>query len=221
MDISTSSRLGSVTKLLPKFYPLLPLQPPNDSNRLHTPLLSVSESNCGAEVDPAVKSGHSPDPTYRTDLKKKKNKVHAEVRGITSAHLKEDSRQEGLGRDSGGFPLGQIDKESVRAGELKCCSAAQRRSRSANVSHFFLFPFELDAGFFLGREGSSRDVAGSSSCFMQIRVSSSASSPGKHSGKCQSNNQGLAETRTGNVYEPGWRPPGGAKGTFNKHARRK
>lgn len=149
MDISTSSRLGSVTKLLPKFYPLLPLQPPNDSNRLHTPLLSVSESNCGAEVDPAVKSGHSPDPTYRTAHgPEKKNKVHAEVRGIMSAHLKEDSRQEGLGRDSGGFPLCQIDKESVRAGELKCCSAAQRRPRSANVSHFFLFLFELDAGFF-------------------------------------------------------------------------
>lgn len=126
------------------FYPPLPSQQPNDSNRLHTPLLSVSESNCGAEADSAVKSEHSPDPTYHTahrfkkKQKQKKTKVHAEVRGITSAHLKEDSRQEherrGLGQDSGGFPLGHIDKESVKAGELKCCSTAQRRSRSAFYS---------------------------------------------------------------------------------------
>lgn len=48
------------------FYPPLPSQQPNDSSRLHTPLLSVSESNCGAEVDRAVKSEHSPDSTYHT-----------------------------------------------------------------------------------------------------------------------------------------------------------
>lgn len=75
-------------------------------------------------------------------MKKINTKVHAEVRGITSAHLKEESPRErergGLGRDSEGFPLGHIDKESVKAGELKCCSTAQRRPRSANASHFFI-----------------------------------------------------------------------------------
>lgn len=88
MDISTRSRLGSVTKLLLIFYPLLPLQPPNDSNRRHTPLLSVSESNCGAEVDPAVKSGHSPDPTYRTAHGPKIKKIRFTLRcAATRQHI--------------------------------------------------------------------------------------------------------------------------------------
>lgn len=60
------------------FHPPLPLQQPNDSNRLHTPLLSVSESNCGAEAACAVKSEQSPDPTYHTvhgPKEKKKKKL--------------------------------------------------------------------------------------------------------------------------------------------------
>lgn len=56
------------------FYPRLRSQQPNDSNRLHTPLLSASESNCGAEADSAVKPEQSPDPTYHTASRSKKKK---------------------------------------------------------------------------------------------------------------------------------------------------